>query len=205
MKVIAIILATVVLYTTTLVGTDTQDYQDYLRVTSQCGALQDYGAEVKWYEIEGETVDQIANQLQIYGPQDFAGKKRYAMTEWYVKWRWDSSQEGLPKYESSRSTLKLTVTLPRLSKNSMKNPDISNRWERYLANVIKHECVHVGNGINAKAEIDKSLIEVASNSLALDYKVVNKKLFAIISRFQHYDIIFDEKTENGRIQGADWR
>jgi len=119
-----------------------------------------------------------------------------------VHWRfqWDVLPSGMCAITSVHTTLKTTITLPRL----LKWPGADRtEFDTYLAALTRHEEGHKQLWKNAANQIDQAIIQLgprlSCDSLELD---ANRLGQSILDRTRAAEIEYDLSTNHGCTQGA---
>ena len=93
--------------------------------------------KIKYYEISGNTSQQLRRQMRLKGPGRFA-----ALTKTNVHWD-----------QSCKVTLKITYTYPRWKDQSKASAKLRKDWKNMMRVMIKHEETHGRHSISAANEV----------------------------------------------------
>jgi predicted secreted Zn-dependent protease len=93
--------------------------------------------ETAYYDVTGQTADELRRQMSKKGPNGF-----WAYTRWYVRWS-----------ETCRVDLEISFTLPRLSDRNRVPLPLRSRWDSMLEKLIAHEEQHAEHGRAAAREV----------------------------------------------------
>jgi predicted secreted Zn-dependent protease len=160
--------------------------------------------EVKEYEIAGQTPEELRAQLDKAGPVDASGARHDAYTHWFVKWNYPFARSPAG-CATGPVTITLTVSmdLPRWV-NSDSGPDaLKARWQEYLDSLVTHESGHRENAVQAGAEIERALPQLAPQATCEEMdRVANEEGQKVLARFREADVAYDGKTDHGATQGA---
>lgn len=156
------------------------------------------------YAIHGTTDRELGNAMRSLGPADPTGKRYPGHAEWNVSWtyRWQS-QGNRCLLTSPSVQLKGTITLPRWEDRDRADPELQERWDRFLAALTVHEQGHFAYGVAAADELRRQFVSVKSNkgcaALATEVDRLGR---AIIEEYQQRDRQYDVDTAHGLTQDA---
>lgn len=156
------------------------------------------------YAIHGTTDRELGSAMRSLGPADPTGKRYPGHAEWNVSWtyRWQS-QGSRCSLSSPSVQLKGTITLPRWEDRDRADPELQERWDRFLAALTVHEQGHFAYGVAAADELRRQFVSVKSNkgcaALATEVDRLGR---AIVEEYQQRDRQYDADTAHGRTQDA---
>lgn len=169
----------------------------------------------EYYEISASNSSEIEEELLSHGPRDSYGARRFAYTDWRVKWDWKRDRDGRVIVDSVALRCSAKIVLPKLVKKGGFASDASARWDSFIKSTISHEARHVehleqnANQIIAKikqrstardSDGGRSLGEKGTIALFEAQRIVRD----VISEIKALDREYDLKTRHGRSEGAWW-
>lgn len=159
---------------------------------------------IEYYEISGNSEQQIRHNLNAKTPVLFKGKKYDAYTKWNVRWNfwWSESQNSCA---ISKVTVKLDVdqTLPKLIQSDSLTQSLSHQWETYYQALLEHEEGHKSLGLDAANEIEHAIknLSAQSSCKTLESKA-NQLGHTIIKKYIKLEKDYDKRTNYGMNEGA---
>lgn len=172
-----------------------------------CAAFQPAAARIErdervtYYEVSGDNIDAIMDQLDTHGPPDDNGERFHGRTDARIDWAFNLRAVG--DHCAVRDVLtKLHVTLimPRLS---TVDPEVREHFSGYVGRLTVHETGHIDNARKTAVQIDLALkaLPPESSCRAMKEKanVLGHRLF---NEGAARDVAYDQSTDHGRIQGA---
>ena len=146
-----------------------------------------------YYDIEGQTVDELRDQMNTHGVVWTNGNTYDAFTAWHVKWN----------FRSVDTTLNVELRLPRW-KNYVDGPaDLRKKWNVYMRLLRKHENGHKDIAIKAATEIEKSIAELEPAATCEELAdTANELGRRILSKHADKEKEYDAQTNFGETQGA---
>ena len=140
------------------------------------------------------------------GPADASGQKRDAVTTWTVKWSYefDTSHERCT-IASVRTTVDMRYQMPRWQDRGEITKSLQGRWDEYYAALQLHEEGHKEIAIQAANEIEEKVAKLDwQRSCGELEEEINKLANGIIESYRAKDTAYDEQTNHGRLQGAEF-
>ena len=164
-------------------------------------------AHTKFYDITGQTVQQLVARMNEAGPVETDGKHYFARTDWTLKWQY--------RYETRAGRLVLTVvsltvdanySLPRKQPPAAGNDRMAAEWTRFLAAVALHERGHAENAMRHAKQLYATLRQqrTFANKEELE-AFVNARGNQCIADASAEDLEYDKNTKHGDTQGATLR
>lgn len=138
----------------------------------------------------------------MYGNDKFHGS-----TSWQVEWSITWKKSSKICYIDTR-TLKLNVTfiMPRISPDFSTTDVVIDSFNNYYEALLNHEKGHMDNGIKALKDINLLLENFNSfNDCQVLSKSVESTISKIVEKYKREDIVYDKKTEHGKLQGVSIR
>lgn len=107
----------------------------------------------EFYEVYGNSFEQLIEMISRYGPYDEeTGSRIAASTQWHIQWKYDFSynyhiKDHLVYVDIDMSKvaigLEITVILPRVSDSVELSPTDIHKWQQYVKQLLEHENHHV--------------------------------------------------------------
>ncbi len=154
-----------------------------------------YAINYQYYDITGNTANDLRNQMNRSGPSDPSGYRGDALTSWYVKWNWPGY--GTSNCDLWQTTIQYTLTLifPRWNPPPDAPADLIEKWNQYVRILAAHEQGHIDNFADAYPAIIP-LIHRATCETA------EQAAQSIITDVNARDQRYDAATNHGATQGA---
>lgn len=155
------------------------------------------GAEVEWYEIEGDSrVDLLASLLDR-GPRVGSGNHVVASTNWSVHWHIPRDSDGTCKSDEAYVTRSIVVQLPAWRMPQTTSQAEQQAWTDYVRSLAGHEWGHVRR-VHAQAD---ALVPAIRGK---DCEQANKTGYAILDDIQDANATYDIETQYGGSQGVEF-
>jgi predicted secreted Zn-dependent protease len=156
------------------------------------------------YKINGNSAQELRNQMSMLGPTDIATERYDASTHWYIKWQYHfepvGSQCHLTKIDVNVDVL---YRFPEWPEDVSTNVSLRNHWNTYLQHLKIHEKGHAENGIEAARTIERALIDLpAMQSCDALVNTADNIAHKIIALHNTKDIHYEDETNHGETQGA---
>lgn len=158
------------------------------------------------YDITGKTIGDLKRALTANGPRDQNdGSRVWALTSWYVQWRYD--YEPLSTTGCALAGVTTTVTLdftfPRWANKDDGTQRARKAWRQMTTALRKHEETHGQHGVEAAREIERALSAMKPRtSCATMGEAANQRGTQIIEQFVARDIKYDKDTNHGLREGV---
>ena len=159
--------------------------------------------EYKYYEISPRSVYEIKPELMRRSPIREGGGSFNGHTDWYIDWRYQSSQspDGCQAH-SIRTKAHVIHTLPVLSKHVTDQQTI-DVFTRFNTALTRHELNHGENGLSAAREMDKAFSEIpAQQSCQNLARIIDDIGNKAVQKYIRADDEYDRLTRNGETEGA---
>jgi len=156
------------------------------------------------YTIHGTTDRELGSAMRSLGPADPTGRRYPGRADWNVSWtyRWQS-QGNRCLLTSPSVQLKGTITLPRWEDRDRADPELQQRWDRFLAALTVHEQGHFQFGVAAADELRRQFVSLKSNKGCAPLEAeVDRLGRAIVEEYQQRDRQYDVETSHGLTQDA---
>ncbi|MDR6096341.1 DUF922 domain-containing Zn-dependent protease [Stenotrophomonas sp. SORGH_AS_0321] len=156
------------------------------------------------YAIHGTTDRELGSAMRSLAPADPTGRPYPGRADWNVSWtyRWQS-QGNRCLLTSPSVQLKGTITLPRWDDRDRADPELQQRWDRFLAALTVHEQGHFQFGVAAADELRRQFVSLKSNKGCARLEAeVDRLGRAIVEEYQQRDRQYDVETSHGLTQDA---
>jgi predicted secreted Zn-dependent protease len=153
------------------------------------------GVKVKWYRVTGDDPNAISESILAHGPRmRWLGGAAEALTSysWSYDYRYRTNGTAC-RITSTKSSLKMTVTLPQWSPTSKASTETIAWWIDELHDVAAHEKEHVLIDKRAAATMRRVLASSTCSS-------IDKRVKAVWRRADHRNCEFDMR-EYGTSEG----
>ena len=147
--------------------------------------------DYEYYEIRGETAEELRQAMNAQGIVWRDGKTYHAFTSWNVAWTFDRRPGRKGCYvDSVRTVVKVSHRFPRWKDRLFAPLDLQEKWNAYMKALKEHENGHKDIALRAASDIESSLtnldpspncekirISFGSALLAWRYRRSNKNTF----------------------------
>lgn len=155
---------------------------------------------IEYYPVEGTTSAEILNSLNARGPLDQRGVRRYARSEWSIRWEWPLTPVG-PQLQAATSSTEIRLILPYLKNQASVPQALRDEWAEYLNRLIIHELRHAQYPMVSGPQV-ASAIRSAAGSTGLTPAQAHQAAEKILSRIRARDRRYDRETEHGKLEGV---
>lgn len=153
-----------------------------------------------YYEVTGSNVATLLASMKAQRPHT-----NNAFTEWYIDWNYEFlSQPGECVLRGFDLRVQIRYTLPKWVAAQRADPALKAEWKRFLSATMRHERSHADFGLAAAKEmtrVAKAATWQAESRAALRAKL-DAECERILKDFTAREVLYDEKTDHGRTQGA---
>ena len=157
------------------------------------------------YQIQGDTVGALSEQMGQLGTLDKRSGVRYAGSlKWAYRWRINYRfSSGKCRVKRAAIRLDLKYTLPSWWPSSSASPDLVGNWDRFLEAVRGHENGHGALAIAGGRTMLKKLRALSPRYSCSALNTAAKRVFARESeRVSTVEDAYDARTDHGATQGA---
>lgn len=157
------------------------------------------------YQIQGDTVGALSEQMDTLGTLDKRSGVRYAGSlDWAYRWRTNYRfSSGKCRIKSAAIRLDLKYTLPLWSAPPSASPELASEWDRFLAALRGHENGHGALAIAGGRTMLKKLRALSPRYSCSALNTAAKRVFARESvRVTTLEDAYDTRTDHGATQGA---
>jgi len=160
-----------------------------------------------FYQISGNTANELRQQLNKLGPLDkLTGKRFDARTDWFIEWHYYYNESKKDcKIDSKRVdvSLSITFTYPKWTSPSNATPALLDKWNTYMKNLVLHEEGHVTIASEGAQAIYKTILDMpASPTCNTLGEATNAAAKKILDEIKQREKDYDNKTGHGETQGA---
>jgi|GEM_PF-1926862 len=156
---------------------------------------------LRYYDITGRTVEEIRSSMVERGPLDEAGKRRFAHTEWRIKWNWKIKEDGSVNLDTLALKCEGSITLPRFREVHARAGDLASEWALFIDRLMAHESQHLSHVSMYAPRIITRLREVHG---PLPPARANMIVQEVVAEIKAMDRDYDRITRNGDTEGC-WR
>ena len=98
---------------------------------------------IKYYDVRGSTIEELRREVYSRGPYDSTGQRFAGWAEWRIRWWFDREQvpQGC-KISRAVTETDIEYTLPRWVDADNAQPELRERWDRFLEALTLHEQGH---------------------------------------------------------------
>lgn len=158
----------------------------------------------EYYEIRGNDERELRRQMNRNGTKWDDGKTYDSVTSWNIRWDYDYNCGGHGcTAEGFKTRVNITFRYPKWVRSGDASPELVDKWERYMKNLIMHENGHADMAVRAavKLGLAVSAMQPASTRADLDRAVrtLARNWNAKLSSDQRE---YDATTIHGTGQGA---
>jgi predicted secreted Zn-dependent protease len=157
-----------------------------------------------YYNVSGETADEIWTDIITKTPVRQHGKLHVAYTKWHVNWRfWWLDEGDTCKISKVDTRLDIIYTLPRLEQSSFIPDTLLSRWQNYYSALFEHEQGHRDFGIRAAEEIENDIAAMGARpsckQLEHDANEIGER---VVRKYSLIEKDYDQSTNHGLSTGA---
>lgn len=157
-----------------------------------------------YYQIHGETGDELRSQMDTLGVTGKEGNRYGAYTEWYVRWAYPyTAANGSCSTGRVEVSVEVTFTFPQWNNPANVPKSLIDNWNRYLEALQHHEEGHKQIAIRAGEEIFKALNELTTYPSCNELEQAADEIGeSILEEYRLREEIYDEETGHGETQGV---
>lgn len=160
--------------------------------------------KIKYYEVEGDTVEDLRRELNAKTPIRNNGRPFDANTTWYVKWNTHWAMKGMSCSMISVTTrVTIIFTLPKWANYKEASRKEKEKWDKFFKRLVDHENGHKDIAVGSAKEIEEAVMNMESrkdcNILKHDSNYLGQK---IIEKYNELAQQYDKETNHGRKQSA---
>ena len=172
-----------------------------LAAVQPVAAKVDRDERVTYYEVAGDNIDAIMEQLDTRGPPDDSGERFHGRTDARIDWAFNLHAVGEAcAVRDVLTRLHVNLIMPRLSTG---DEEVREHFGDYVERLTVHELGHIENARKTALEIDAALRALPAESSCRTMKEKANALgHRLFDQGAARDVVYDKTTEHGRIQGA---
>ena len=172
--------------------------------TSAARSSASLGADsVTYYDVHGDSIDEVRRSLTARGPGGFHGE-----TRWAVTWRYSLNGTRTPGrggtcgLSSFETNVDVSMHMPRHVGGG--DAALSREWSRYQTALNEHERGHAHYAREAAAEMERRVRALATRGGTCGSlgPAIDRLCREIVSEYKRRDREYDRTTGHGRTQGA---
>lgn len=156
----------------------------------------------KKYDVWGQNVAAIRENLHKNSPITSGGQRFDAFTGWQISWslQFSRTANGCSIAEI-QTNVTIAQTLPRLI--SSPSLDLQKMWDNYYSALLRHENGHRDMAIEAATEIETYLKNLPTQPSCRKLESIANRLGNwIIKKFKEKEKSYDRNTRHGMSDGA---
>jgi len=158
----------------------------------------------EYYDVCGCNEKELQCDLKKKCIQWNDGKKYDAVTTWDMKWDYGYDHDSQAcAVDSFKVTVDIFFRYPRWVRTSETSPQLVEKWDRYMKNLITHENGHRDLAVEAAAKLSSAVaaLNPPSTCVELDRRV--RALYrARMAKLNEDQKAYDATTNHGVNQGA---
>ncbi len=156
---------------------------------------------ITWYDVSGDSPEEIRTSLTEEGPKDEAGKRRFAYAEWSIHWNWKVDASKNIDLSTVTIACSGSLTLPRYQPGPVASPELRAEWERYFERLMQHEEQHLSHPEENAFLILKKLKAAKAQDGELSLRRAQKIVQGVIYQIREMDRAYDRETNHGKSEG----
>lgn len=157
--------------------------------------------QYRFYDVQGNTPEEVRASMVERGPKDAGGKARFAYTDWYVSWRWKKRPDGNVDTNTIALECSAEILLPRLRPVASTDRSFIRAWHEYAERMRDHELNHVAHVSVRAPEIISFLRNESARRGGLSPVSANKIVTGVVGRIKALDRAYDRATNHGLTEG----
>ena len=157
-----------------------------------------------YYDIYGNSTDELNHQMQKHSPMAVDGVRYYAATRWFVRWDYDYSRtiSGCA-LKNVAISVQVEENLPRWVNREDAPYSLISEWDRFYDALTQHEQGHGVFGKNSGLAIDNALNHMGTAATCQDLeKRVKASTESILNAYLSEERQYDIDTNHGIATGA---
>ena len=173
-------------------------------VSSPIDAAPTVTEENVYYNVRGNSAQELRTQLNKFGVKGSDGKTYRANTNWNVSWRYvPRSNSANCRITSANTTVRIKFTFPKWIDRSSAPEELRQKWDEYIVALIKHERRHRDIAVEAAVQIERAIAgmkpRATCDGLKRDVDAMGHRLVEDCRKRQSE---YDARTQHGRLEGA---
>ena len=162
------------------------------------------GQKYEYYDVYGNTADQIRNQMNANGTRWDDGQTYDSVTSWNLKWTYDySCSNHSCRAGSFKTMVDITFRFPKWIQSSDTSPDLAQQWNTYMKNLVVHENGHRDMAVEAAHQLSRDALNLppAASPEDLD-REIQQMTATEMAKLNADEKEYDVTTVHGTTQGA---
>lgn len=155
------------------------------------------------YDVFGNSIDQISNQIHSCSPVNHGGMRYAASTDYSINWsfKYINDESGLCKITDVYVGLHIIKVMPKWQPTAS-NPKLSKSWNLFYAHLDSHENSHANLDRKYAEKILNELQNMAPSSCESINTTANARANALITELNRANNQYDSSTSHGSTEGA---
>lgn len=157
----------------------------------------------RFYEISGNSLDQLREQINLKGTKWNDGKTYSALTNWDIHYKYRVTRNnGRYSVRSADTSVDISYYLPKLNVDSC-TPDLAQRWKDYLAHLQRHEYGHKDLAVQTASQVNEMFATLPTFATEEELAAeITKRTEEKFRQLKEIQIDYDRDTRHGETQGA---
>ena len=155
-----------------------------------------------YYSVHGHTSEELLKELKTKGPIDALGKRRFAATDWHVRWRWPMDRSDRAKMEELSVSCSIEIKLPKWEEFDSADARLKNTWSKFIDKLIAHELNHVSFVRELAPKIRSEVVAAKIAKPNLSAGDANEIGYNILGDIRRRDGQYDSETNHGKSEGV---
>ena len=158
----------------------------------------------EYYEIRGETAEQLRQAMNAQGTVWENGKSYDAFTSWNVTWTFErrTGKEGC-YVDSVKTVVRVIHRFPKWKDRFFASNDLQEKWGTYMKALKEHEDGHKDIAVGAAREIEWALAGLDASPNCEEIRIrANALARGILRKYEEQESAYDALTRFGETQGA---
>ena len=182
----------------------------FLVVTASCllpihgGAAPLISMRTDHYVVNGDTVEEIRDDMDLKSPVHANGIAYDAHTSWVIKWdfRWSGSR-SICRIKDLQVRVKIGQIIPKLSNLTEVPETVAEIWKYYKKALLEHEEEHKEIALTAAAKIEQIIADLPPGTNC-NQLVTEANLLAnqVLEKYKFIGEELDYTTDHGMKYGA---
>lgn len=159
---------------------------------------------VAYYQVFGNTKDQINSQMNNCSPVLINGEKYAASTDYSISWVFNSTvnEQGLCKIQNVSVGVRNAFILPSWQKTANSSDSISNSWNSFIAHLTNHEHGHARLNQDYAGKMHQELQNTPLTTCDNINDLAHARAYAVLDQLNHANNQYDNSTNHGEHEGA---
>lgn len=156
-------------------------------------------SKIEFYSFQAGDLAEAARQMQLQGPQGFAGYTNYSIN---YRYRTRASDSGC-RMSSFTIDLDTTYTMPKWENVAAVSESDQQAWTRYYEALWLHEQNHGAIGDAAYSSLTTEFARVGRRASCSEFEGILQEIFnRIDAEGDRQNAEYDARTSHGRSEGA---